>query len=404
MIGHQARLFAEAGYPTTIIAGRGEDPPYSGLIKKEILPLMDSEHPGVILLRRALENEELPKTFYSLRENLKNGLMQVLTPNDIVIAHNILTTHFNLMLTSAVHDLADKKIISRLIVWCHDISRYVNPGSGVPQQHGFPWDLLRTYRPDTTYVAVSSQRQLILSKVLEQNPNTIQMIPNGIDPKELLSLSDIGADLVDQYDLLSSDLILLMPIRITRAKNIEFAMQVGAELKKAGLRIRLIITGPPDPHVPDIDNYYSDLKILRNTLGLTDEVVFIYDGTSKYPAPFNISQNLVAELYRICDLVLMPSLREGFGLPVLEAGLTDKPIFATHMPIVDDLDSGQVYIIEQHTSPGEVANQIQKWASQDVSHNLRVRVRNNYIWSSIFSKMIEPLIKQNVQRPKVKGL
>jgi glycosyltransferase involved in cell wall biosynthesis len=403
VIAQQARLFAEAGYSITILAGRG-DFQRSDNISVVIIPELDTEHPEVLPIQRSWDDGRVPNAFYMLREKIKKAVTAVLTPGDVVIAHNVMTTHFNMALTSAIHELTDEKIIERLIVWCHDISRYVNPGSGAAQRHGFPADLLRRFRPDSTYVAVSSQRKHTLAGVLQQAPDRVRVIPNGIDSTELLGLSEVGQHIVDEFGLSSADLIILMPIRITRAKNIEFALQVGAALKKSGIRMRLIITGPPDPHIPDIEDYYSDLKRLRSTLALTDEVVFIYDGTSKYPHPFTIGRNLVAELYRISDLVLMPSLREGFGLPVLEAGLMDKPIFARPMPIVDDIGKGLVFGIRPGESPAKVASRIQKWAQRDVSHNLRVQVRRNYTWASVFSNNVEPLIKQVVGLSLGKGL
>ncbi len=396
VIAKQARLFAETGYATTIIAGRGKDFAAIRSADLVIVPELDTEHPEVLAVQRSWDDGEVGDEFHALKEKIKKALGAVLTPNDVVIAHNIMTTHFNMALTSAIHDLTDEKVIRRLIIWCHDISRYVNPDSGAAQRSGFPADLLRTYRSDSDYVAVSARRQNTLAGILGQQSDQVRVIPNGIDAGELLGLSEVGEHLVDEFDLPSTDLIILMPLRITRAKNIEFALQVAAALKKAGMRIRLLITGPPDPHVPDIDVYFSDLKKSRSTLALTNEVVFIYDGTSKYPYPFSISQNQVAELYRVSDLVLMPSLREGFGLPVLEAGLTDRPIFATSMPIVDDIGKGFVFGIEAGESPAQVADRIREWARQDVAHNLRVQVRRYYSWSSVFSNKIEPLIKQVV--------
>ena len=394
VIGQQAKLFDRAGYSTIIISGRGGNFKPFYQVDDVIIPELDSEYREVLSVQEDLVGGVVPDAFYRLREKIKKELIQVLTPNDVVIAHNIMTTHFNLSLTSAIHDLVNDKTIKCLIIWCHDISRYINPESSSAQIKGFPWDLLRTFRPDSTYVAVSTHRKRALAKIIEQPMNKIHLIPNGVDPAELLDLSEFGEQLVNEFGLLSADLVILMPIRITRAKNIEFAMQICNDLKKTGMRIKLLITGPPDPHIPDIETYYSELKDLRITLNLTDEVIFINEGISSFPSPLYINQKTIAELYRICDLVLMPSIREGFGLPVLEAGLVDKPIFATRMPIIEDLGAGLVFIIKDGELPEEVALRIKNWVDQDVSHNLRVEVRKNFIWSSVFINKIEPLVMQ----------
>ncbi len=187
---------------------------------------------------------------------------------------------------------------------------------------------------------------------------------------------------------------MLMPIRITRAKNIGFAIKVAAALKKSNISLRLLVTGPPDPHVPDIQAHYAELQRLRRDLALTDEVIFVYEGTTHFPSPMLLEPETVAELYRISDLVLMPSHREGFGLPVLEAGLADKPIFATAMPVLEGADrNGLEYLIGSEELPESVAARIQHWADTDVAHGLRRKVRLEYTWSSIFSRQIDPFLQ-----------
>jgi hypothetical protein len=69
-----------------------------------------------------------------------------------------------------------------------------------------------------------------------------------VDPSKLLALSDAGLALINRLDLWKSDLNLLMPVQVTRAKNIELALGVVAALKKRGIRPRLVVTDPPDPH------------------------------------------------------------------------------------------------------------------------------------------------------------
>ncbi|HEX9331135.1 MAG TPA: glycosyltransferase family 4 protein [Anaerolineales bacterium] len=396
IIDQQIRLFSATGYPTAIVAGRVGQSDRSRSSETILVPEIDSEYSENLALRAALDQGKVPEGFLALQSKIEKELRRIITPTDALIAHNVMTTHFNLALTAAIHHLVDEGVIRRLIVWCHDISRYVNPASGEVQRFGFPWDLLRTYRSDVTYVAISSQSQRVLANVLKCSPDRIQIIPNGIEPSLLLGLSELGEHFIDEFGLLSVDLIMLMPIRITRAKNIEFSFKVAAALKRAGIRLRLIITGPPDPHVPDIKEYYTDLRNLQYTLSLRKEVIFIFEGTSKYPSPLTLEPAGVAELYRLCDLVLTPSHREGFSLPVLEAGLADKVIFSTVVPAVTDLGQEFEYLIEKDESPESVADRIREWMETDAAHRLRQRVRKKFTWSSIFAHDIQPLIAKVV--------
>jgi mannosylglucosylglycerate synthase len=195
--------------------------------------------------------------------------------------------------------------------------------------------------------------------------------------------------------------VLLMPVRITGVKNIEFALRVVQQLRSSGLVARLVVTGPPDPHAPDVGDYYRHVLDLREQLSLQEEACFVYEGTVKNPGPLVINASAVAELYRLADLILMPSLREGFGIPVLEAAMVDRPVFATSIPVTQDLPDFQ-HLIGKDEPPDSVARRIVRWAETDSRHRLRRIVRRDYTWSGIFTKRILPLI-DGIQRGQIGG-
>lgn len=390
-MAQQARLLAAAQYPVTIIAGRGSQSALPPGVALQLIPELDSEYAENQAIARALEKGEFGQ-FEAYQQQIEHQLTDALINSDIVVAHNVFNTHFNLSLTAALHRLLERGALKNFIAWCHDISRYVNPDSGFSQRTGFPWDLLRTHRSDVTYVTVSARRRQALAKTLGCSPSQIQHIPNGLEPATLLGLSEIGLHFAATFGLFKADLVVLMPIRITKIKNIELALKVTAALKTLKLNPRLIVSGPPDPHAADIGQYFDDLRALRHSLNIDQEAIFIYEGTSQYPSPLEISAPIVAELYRLCDVVMLPSLREGFGIPVLEAGLLDKPIFTSAVPAVDEVGEKNVYLIQPDESPESVAARLCDWAKADVTHQLRRRVRQNYLWSAIFAEQIEPLI------------
>ena len=296
VIAEHARLFAQAGYPVTMIAGRGGMDALPPQVEMASIPEIDSKYAPYLAMEDTLKAGGMPSKFPALQSRIEEALSRVLASMDVLIAHNVMTTHFNLALTAAVHNLMDRRVIRRTIVWCHDISRHVNPASGAAQFLGFPWDLLRRRRPDFTYAAVSIQRQRLLANVLKCPPGEIQVVSNGVDSAQLLGLSELGEHLVKEFGLSSADLIILMPVRITRAKHIEFALHVAAALKRSGVCLRLVVTGPPDPHVPEIRACFAELKELRTSLSLAEEAIFAYDGTGKYPAPFILDATAVAQL------------------------------------------------------------------------------------------------------------
>lgn len=400
VIAEHARLFINAGYPTTLVVGRAGTSGFPESVTVKVIPEIDSEHSANLAVAEALERGEMPSAFEKLQHQIEELLAETLVDIDIVFAHNVMTQHFNMPLLSSLHRQLDQGKMQHLVVWCHDLSRYVNPLSGVPQRFGFPWDLLRTYRLEVTYVAVSEQRRHQMADIFGCPIERIRIVPNGVDFATLLGLSDLGQQRVGAYHLLETDLMILMPIRITRAKNIEFALHVTAALKRGGLRPKLVVTGPPDPHVVDISVYFDELCALRKELGLEEEAIFVYEGTTRLPRPHILDFSGVAELYRLCDLVLMPSHREGFGMPVLESGLVGKPIFvAETVPIVSEIAENLVHRIKKNESPKAVANRILDLARLETTYILRRHVRQTYTWPAIFARSIQPLIQSLVGTP-----
>jgi glycosyltransferase involved in cell wall biosynthesis len=393
VIAEHVRLFRDAGYETLIIAGRVAAEPEESLGKILVIPDMDSENPQYLEIYPELERQVTPPAFAEMTASIKHNMEAALRPDDIVIAHNVLTTAFNLALVTAIHSLVAQGKLRRLIVWCHDISRNVNPERDAPQYHGQPWDLLRTHIPGAVYVAVSTARRQSLANILGCSPDEIKVILNGVDAVQLLALSQTGLQLAETLGLFQADLVILMPVRITKVKNIEFALRVVSSLKQDGLDVRLIITGPPDPHAEEIRDYVDDLRDLRESLSLQADAIFLYDGTIGYPSPFLIDATVVAELYRIADLILMPSRREGFGMPVFEAAFLGRPVFATHVPATQEL-TGFQHLIQSGETPESVAERMRRWAELDAAQQLRKTVRREYTWRSIFSRKILPLIEQ----------
>jgi glycosyltransferase involved in cell wall biosynthesis len=183
-----------------------------------------------------------------------------------------------------------------------------------------------------------------------------------------------------------------MPVRITQAKNIEFALRVIAELKGGGMRPKLLVTGPPDPHDPADLQYYQSLLDLRRKLRVENEVRFVYESGPIPDQGYTIDRSVVRQLLRVCDVLFMPSHREGFGMPILEAGMVGMPIFTTSVPAAQEIGGGEVMRFSSTDPPEKVAGMILSWAKTNPTQLLRQRIRQNFTWPVIFRNDILPLL------------
>jgi glycosyltransferase involved in cell wall biosynthesis len=393
VIQAHVQTFVQASYPVAVVAGRGEADALSSGVGLIHIPEMDSQYEPVVQISTALEQGNVPPAFEEMVERLAVKLDVVLRDFDTVIVHNIFTKHFNLPLTAALDRLLDAGAIGHCIAWCHDFT-WTSPSSGSKVHAGYPWDLLRTYRPDVTYVVVSERRQQVLAELFGCPLEKIRVIYNGVDPNSLLGLSAEGADLVARLGLLEPDLLLLMPVRVTRAKNIEYALRVVAALKARGCRPKLVLTGPPDPHDAESMAYFESLQELRQQLGVEKEMRFVFESGPDPDEPLIIDTQIVGDLFRVADLMFMPSHREGFAMPVLEAGCLGIPVVCTDVPAAVEIGGEDVMLFDGDEDPDHLAGRLLAWAEDSGVHRLRRRVRQRYTWSAIFERDIEPLLRK----------
>ena len=392
VIQAHAQLFVRNGYPLAVIAGRGEAGALPQGAELVLIPEVDSRNPAVARASEQLARGRVPEDFDALRDRLVERLAPHLQGIDALIVHNVFTKHFNLPLTAALDQLLDRPGAPHCIAWCHDFT-WTSPSSGSKVRPGYPWDLLRTRRPGMIYTVVSQRRQKELAGLLGCPPEEIHVVYNGVDPRSVLGLSPQGAVLVERLGLIEADLVLLMPVRVTQAKNIEYALRVVAALKEQGCRPKLVLTGPPDPHDADSMAYFQALLELRRDLGVDGEMRFVFELVDAAGKPTLIDMDVVGDLLRSSDLMFMPSHREGFAMPVLEAALANVPVVSTDVPAAVEIGGQDVFLFDLIEAPEELARRILAWVEDSPVVRLRRRVRQRYTWRAIFRRDIEPLLR-----------
>ena len=392
VIQAHAEQFAAAGMPLTVVTGRGAAESLPEGVKFICIDEVDTLHPEIAKATAILATGKIPDNFDALVDILTQKLRPILTEFDQVIIHNIFSKNLNLPLTVALVKLIDEGSLRHVIAWCHDLS-WTSPRSLHEVYPRYPWTLLNTAHPKITYVVPSTHRQKELAETFSLPLDAVHVISNGVDPCTLLALSEEGFRLIDQMKLWDAGMILLMPVRVTVAKNIEFALEVLAELKKSQIHPKLVLTGPPDPHDPISWAYYEKLRGQRSELGLDGDMFFIYEMGPQPDSGFVIDNRMVAELYRVADVMFMPSHSEGFGMPVLEAGMLGMPVISTLIPAVEDHAQGHTLVFPSSMPAQELAEKLLDWMSEKPEYYTRVRARQRFSWRAIFRREILPLLE-----------
>ena len=145
------------------------------------------------------------------------------------------------------------------------------------------------------------------------------VVPNGPHPS-CTPQAEPAAD-VDAARLLGprGDFVDLLHVGSTIArKRIDFLLRVFDSLRTAHRRLRLVRVGGP---------FTAAQHALVRELRIGDAIAVL-------PA---LDRSTLASVYRRSALLLMPSEREGFGLPVLEAMACGTPVVASDVPALREV-------------------------------------------------------------------
>jgi glycosyltransferase involved in cell wall biosynthesis len=157
-------------------------------------------------------------------------------------------------------------------------------------------------------VSVSEFHRLWAVELGMCSPRRIVAIPNGIATFSRNSEVELG-ELRRQLGVQHGDLLILSVARLAPDKGLEYLIEAAAILRRTGRRIQVAIAGEGPTR--------ERLEQMARNLGVTDRVVFLG------------FREDVGDLLAACDLVVLPSLREGLSMALLEAMAAGKPVIAT---------------------------------------------------------------------------
>ncbi len=384
VLSHQARLLVEAGHKVRVIAGRGQA--WLPGLEFIALPLAGSRQPEILAAKAELDHGRIPSDFDNLVEQLVEQLAQAASGMQVLIAHNVCSLNKNLVLTAALSRLSGRPGFPHLILWHHDLA-WTTPRYRRELHDGYPWDLLRTDWPAVTQVAVSELRQVELDDLMGLAPGRVQVIPNGVDIAAFLKLEEQSVAWLKQLHLLNAAPLLLLPVRITPRKNLEMALHILAQLRVDFPQAAMLVTGPLGAHNPANEEYLAGLLDLRARLGLETCAHFLAELSSEY-----LPDAIITDFYRLADALLLPSLEEGFGIPLIEAALSHRPIFCSDLAPLRALALDDANYFSPQDDPRRVAACIAETLKASPVFRFALRTRQHYTWEGIYAEKIAPLL------------
>ena len=183
---------------------------------------------------------------------------------------------------------------------------------------------------------------------LQINPQRIAVIPWGCDERFHPGGDPEHFDVVQQRYRLPSPYLLCVGTLEPR-KNLTTLLHAYAMLRAAGFGkdLKLVVAGRAGW-------LYADISDTVKTLALEEEVIF---------TGFVDDEDL-PDLYRGAELLVFPSLYEGFGLPILEAMASGIPVVTSNLASMPEVAGDAAIFVDAH-DPKAIAEGIAQVLAED---------------------------------------
>jgi glycosyltransferase involved in cell wall biosynthesis len=363
LMARQCSVLAHLGHQAVIVTGRGTALDGVKMIR---IRAMDPSDNAVARSVRALEGAR-PTPEHPLVAGLVTRLASALRGCTDCWIHNALTVSLNPFLTSALEVLIQERTDIRWVAWTADlssVSRYVRAiDDGAIH-------ISSAVRDRVTWVAISRSRLQELSTALDLPPDRIQVVYPPLDILTWLQIESQTRCVIAATKLLESEPIVLVPAKALPHKCLDRALRVAAELAHRAPGFRMLITAAASPHEPHVSAHVrGELRRSIRTAGLEAAVVLLPDLLAEEP-----SDVTVRELMQLSDVVFLPSIEEGFGMPLLEAAACRVPVVCTDIPVFREVAGDSATYFDEEWDDQRVASLLLSASDRRENHRRRAAV------------------------------
>jgi glycosyltransferase involved in cell wall biosynthesis len=220
-----------------------------------------------------------------------------------------------------------------IVVTCHDLVQFIYPEI-LREQARFPAFStamlnysVRGMLKASQVIAVSSNTANDVEKILGIERQKIVVIPNGTD-KHFHPLLNSSVEHLRQKYTTSPDEVCLLNVGSSHhRKNLLTVLKVLHILVQDGTCVRLWKVG---------DDFTADQKAFIQTHGLEQKVIYLG----------NPNQDLLLQIYNAADILIAPSLYEGFGLTVLEAMACGTPVITSNVSSLPEVAGDAAILVD----------------------------------------------------------
>lgn len=219
-----------------------------------------------------------------------------------------------------------------IIVTCHDLINLIHP-ENLYEQARLPfismavWKYaLRGLHKADHIIAVSSNTAKDVVQNLNIAREQITVVPDAVEPLFQLLAQDEVESFRQQHSISPETICLLHVGSNHPRKNVFTILRVLEALKERGLSIHLWKTGA---------DLTAEQKIFIQTYGLENFVTYLGKP----------DKSTLVQIYNAADILLSPSLYEGFGMTVLEAMACGTPVITSNVSSLPEVTGDAAVLV-----------------------------------------------------------
>lgn len=272
-----------------------------------------------------------------------------------------------------------KKLGKPVAVTCHDLINFYykdNLQGSVTLpfiSHNMWLHAVKGMKQADAVVTVSSMTAKDATKILDIEPGRISVAPNAVEA----IFNPLPQEQIDKFrhqSGISPDTLCLLNVGSNHPrKNIDTVLKVIDTLKQQGVSVHLLKAGA---------DFNEEQKVFISNQNLENNISYLGK-----PDKSNLIQ-----IYNAADILIAPSLHEGFGITLLEAMACGTPVITANVSAMPEVVGDAGILVEplDYQSMADAVVNIQKDSSfrQQLIEKALTRVKQ-FTWESTSEKIAQ---------------